>query len=136
MTPKEMSELHSVCMNGYQTWSEAYYKKLLKSKISIFKISPFGFGCARLIKDEAEILMILVKPNARRNGHATLILKKLTEELRSLGCGKIFLEVAAPNKEAIALYLKNHFRCIGHRSKYYSLIGGQKVDALVLKVSF
>ena len=136
MTPKEMSELHSQCMNGYQIWSEAYYKKLLESKTSIFKSSSFGFGCARLIKDEAEILMVLIKPTARRNGHATLILKKLAEELQSLGCKQIYLEVAATNKKAIALYLKNNFHCIGKRSKYYSLKNGNKIDALVLKINF
>lgn len=135
MTPKEMSELHSICMNSYQTWPEDYYKELLESKNTIFKILPFGFGCARLIRDEAEILMILVRPNARRKGHATIILKKLIEQLRTIGCKTIFLEVAVNNKEVIALYLKNNFRRIGQRSKYYSLKNGNKVDALVLKTS-
>ena len=80
--------------------------------------------------------MVLIKPTARRNGHATLILKKLTEELQILGCKQIHLEVAATNKKAIALYLKNNFHCIGKRSKYYSLENGNKVDTLVLKINF
>ena len=109
MTPYKMSELHSRCMPNYQNWSADYYRTLLKSKNSIFHIEEFGFGFARFSKDEGEIIMIMIDPSFRHKGRATLLLKKLLDDLKSIGCKKIFLEVGSNNEGAIALYKKNNF---------------------------
>ena len=133
MTPYKMSELHSRCMPNYQNWSADYYKTLLKSKNSIFHIEEFGFGFARFSKDEGEIIMIMIDPSFRHKGRATLLLKKLLDDLKSIGCKKIFLEVGSNNEGAIALYKKNNFEKIGERKEYYSLKTGGKLNALVFR---
>ena len=133
MTPYKMSELHSRCMPNYQNWSADYYRTLLKSKNSIFHIEEFGFGFARFSKDEGEIIMIMIDPSFRHKGRATLLLKKLLNDLKSIGCKKIFLEVGSNNEGAIALYKKNNFEKIGERKEYYSLKTGGKLNALVFQ---
>ena len=133
MTPYKMSELHSRCMPNYQNWSADYYRTLLKSKNSIFHIEEFGFGFARFSKDEGEIIMIMIDPSFRHKGRATLLLKKLLDDLKSIGCKKIFLEVGSNNEGAIALYKKNNFEKIGERKEYYSLKTGGKLNALVFR---
>ena len=133
MTPYKMSELHSRCMPNYQNWSANYYRTLLKSKNSIFHIEEFGFGFARFSKDEGEIIMIMIDPSFRHKGRGTLLLKKLLDDLKSIGCKKIFLEVGSNNEGAIALYKKNNFEKIGERKEYYSLKTGGKLNALVFQ---
>ena len=133
MTPYKMSELHSRCMPNYQNWSADYYRTLLKSKNSIFHIEEFGFGFARFSKDEGEIIMIMIDPSFRHKGRGTLLLKKLLDDLKSIGCKKIFLEVGSNNEGAIALYKKNNFEKIGERKEYYSLKTGGKLNALVFR---
>ena len=133
MTPDKMSELHSRCMPNYQNWSANYYRTLLKSKNSIFHIEEFVFGFARFSKDEGEIIMIMIDPSFRHKGRATLLLKKLLDDLKSIGCKKIFLEVGSNNEGAIALYVKNNFEKIGERKEYYSLKTGGKLNALVFQ---
>lgn len=133
MTPYKMSELHSRCMPNYQNWSADYYRTLLKSKNSIFHIEEFGFGFARFSKDEGEIIMIMIDPGFRHKGRGTLLLKKLLDDLKSIGCKKIFLEVGSNNEGAIALYKKNNFEKIGERKEYYSLKTGGKLNALVFQ---
>ena len=133
MTPYKMSELHSRCMPNYQNWSANYYRTLLKSKNSIFHIEEFGFGFARFSKDEGEIIMIMIDPGFRHKGRGTLLLKKLLDDLKSIGCKKIFLEVGSNNEGAIALYKKNNFEKIGERKEYYSLKTGGKLNALVFR---
>ena len=133
MTPYKMSELHSRCMPNYQNWSADYYKTLLKSKNSIFHIEEFGFGFARFSKDEGEIIMIMIDPSFRHKGRGTSLLKKLLDDLKSIGCKKIFLEVGSNNEGAIALYKKNNFEKIGERKEYYSLKTGGKLNALVFQ---
>ena len=133
MTPDKMSELHSRCMPNHQNWSANYYRTLLKSKNSIFHIEEFGFGFARFSKDEGEIIMIMIDPSFRHKGRGTLLLKKLLDDLKSIGCKKIFLEVGSNNEGAIALYKKNNFEKIGARKEYYSLKTGGKLNALVFQ---
>ena len=133
MTPYKMSELHSRCMPNYQNWSADYYRTLLKSKNSIFHIEEFGFGFARFSKDEGEIIMIMIDPSFRHKGRATLLLKKLLDDLKSIGCKKTFLEVGSNNESSIALYVKNNFEKIGERKEYYSLKTGGKLNALVFQ---
>ena len=133
MTPYKMSELHSRCMPNYQNWSADYYRTLLNSKNSIFHIEEFGFGFARFSKDEGEIIMIMIDPSFRHKGRGTLLLKKLLDDLKSIGCKKIFLEVGSNNEGAIALYKKNNFEKIGERKGYYSLKTGGKLNAFVFQ---
>jgi [ribosomal protein S18]-alanine N-acetyltransferase len=79
--------------------------------------------------DEAEILTFGVVPEARRRGHGGSLLREAIGAARAKGAGAMFLEVAAGNAPALALYAREGFAEVGRRRRYYS----DGADALVLK---
>ena len=93
--------------------------------------SAIGFVMVRAIAGEAEILALGVRPAARRRGLGRRLLTAGSAEAASRGTGRLFLEVAADNWAARALYLGAGFAQIGRRANYYRRPGGG-VAALVL----
>lgn len=90
-----------------------------------------GFVIARAIAGEAEILSLGVRPSERRRGLGRRLLARGSAEAALRGTGRLFLEVAADNLAARALYLGAGFAQIGRRANYYHRPGGG-VAALVL----
>lgn len=88
---------------------------------------PAGFVLWRAAAGEAEILSIAVLPPWRRHGLGGLLLDAALGAARAEGADAMFLEVAADNSTAQALYTGRGFTRAGLRKGYY---GG--MDALVL----
>src|SRR5689334_23826842 len=86
--------------------------------------APFGFMLARFTLDEGEILLTGVAPDWRRRGHATHLMQVLIAEARATGVSRLFLEHAAGNRAAGALYGRFGFSPIGRRRAYYERRGG------------
>lgn len=92
-----------------------------------------AFAIGRAVLDEAEVLTIATDPDARRRGLASRLLAHLEDWAGAKGTAAIFLEVAATNDPARALYLARGYRSVGRRSGYYK-VGAERVDALVLRL--
>lgn len=90
-----------------------------------------GFLLLRRAADEAEVLTLGVAPERRRRGLAGSLLSAGLASLWASGVGACFLEVAADNAAALALYDRLGFRPVGRRQQYYR-DGG---DALVLRLT-
>lgn len=90
---------------------------------------PAGFVLARVAADEAEILTLAVLPGERRHGLGRLLLQAACDQAASHGATSMFLEVAAGNTAARALYAAEGFTQAGLRKNYY----GAGRDALVLR---
>ena len=60
---------------------------------------------------------------------ARRLLGRAMERARHAGANEIFLEVAADNERARALYSAEGFEQVGFRPRYY----GNAIDALILK---
>lgn len=90
-------------------------------------------GCAvlRELLDEAELLNILVSPDARRQGIGRLLLHALVATLGQARC--LHLEVRAGNAPAIALYEGAGFVPVGCRRGYYPAVNGRE-DALLMRL--
>ncbi len=88
-----------------------------------------GMILARVAADEAEVLTLAVDPTAQRRGIGRALLEQALDTARQLGASAIFLEVAAGNAPARALYAAAGFVMVGRRRGYYR-DGG---DALVLR---
>lgn len=65
---------------------------------------------------EAELLNLAVDPAFRRRGVASALLEALHARTQCM----VFLEVAAPNTAAIALYRRHGWEQVGIRPGYYS----------------
>jgi len=93
-----------------------------------------GFMVLRLIKEEAELLTIIVEPRWQGKGVARSLLQAGLDDLLNCEVGEMFLEVAANNSAAIALYNHFGFRQISERPGYYPLKDGSRATALVMRV--
>ena len=92
---------------------------------------PLGFVMARAVAGEAEIISLGVRPDLRRRGLGHRLLTAVMAEAASHGTERLFLEVAADNDAARALYRRAGFAPVGERANYYHRPGGA-VAALVL----
>ena len=91
-----------------------------------------GFILCRLIAGEAEVLTLAVRPAARRRGVARALLEAAIV-LAAPTAETMFLEVAADNPGAAALYEGAGFETVGRRAGYYGRAGGGSVDAIVMR---
>jgi [ribosomal protein S18]-alanine N-acetyltransferase len=94
--------------------------------------APDGFILLRAMAGEAEVLTLAVSPVRRRQGLGRALVSAGLQAARTAGAEAAFLEVAADNEAAIALYEDAGFRRVGLRRGYYSRPGGA-IDALVLR---
>ncbi|MCA3554359.1 tRNA (adenosine(37)-N6)-threonylcarbamoyltransferase complex dimerization subunit type 1 TsaB [Aestuariivirga sp.] len=93
---------------------------------------PLGFIVTRQALDEAEIIAIGVRPAVQRRGVAHQLLAWQLAVLAARGVRHLFLEVAASNLPAQALYTGSGFAEAGRRKGYYKRHGGFE-DAIVLR---
>jgi ribosomal-protein-alanine N-acetyltransferase len=80
---------------------------------------PCGMTLMRVAADEAELLSIAVLPAARGQGVGRVLLEEAMTEAQRRGAARMFLEVAAPNARALALYGSCGFAAVGRRRRYY-----------------
>ncbi len=89
----------------------------------------------RAVADEAEILTLGTASQARRKGLASALVRAAAAEAHTRKAREIFLEVAAENLPALALYRALGFAVVGKRAAYYQGLDGQSADALTLRAS-
>lgn len=95
-----------------------------------------GFAISRVVLDEAELLTIALDPEVRGQRLAAPLLRRQAERLRRAGAASLFLEVAADNTPALALYRGLGFAEIGRRKGYYPAVSGPALprrDALTMR---
>lgn len=93
---------------------------------------PLGFALSRIVGDEAELLLLAVRPAFRRVGVGLDLLTATGDTARIRGARKLFLEVRSGNP-ARALYDAAGFRAVGCRRSYYRGRDGSLHDAHTLE---
>jgi ribosomal-protein-alanine N-acetyltransferase len=132
MSPTDLARLHAASFTTPRAWSEAEFAGLLASEGSFLIGAPGGFALARAVAGEAEVLTLAVAPEARRQGIGSRLLAGVLGEAARRGCRTVFLEVAADNGAACALYRRSGFAETGRRPGYYATPDGRRIDAMVL----
>ena len=94
-------------------------------------LAASGFLMIRGAGDEAEIITLGVLAEHRRKGVGRNLLAGGMKESASRGARRLFLEVAADNDAALALYRAAGFAQIGQRPDYYHRPDGD-MAALVM----
>jgi ribosomal-protein-alanine N-acetyltransferase len=89
-----------------------------------------GLLLASLLPPEAEILNIVVQPEARRHGLGLALMQAALKEMAATGVTGIRLEVRASSTAALRLYQRLGFRQTGRRPQYYH---DPDEDALLLE---
>lgn len=130
-----LAAMHSECFDN--AWSAVEFAKLMATPGALGLLAveggePVAFLLARQAAGEAEILTIGTRPFARRRGIARKLMSHLAHELRQAGMAQLFIEVAAGNDAARALYAGQDFSVTGRRKAYYEKPGGKREDAIVM----
>ena len=129
MTAARMAALHAAAFVVPRPWSAAEISDLLASPLSFALSEPQGFILGRVVAGEAEVLTIAVEPAAQGRGIGGRLLARFLAEAAQRGAATVFLEVAAPNGAARALYARAGFVETGLRPGYF----GSGLDAVVMR---
>jgi len=129
-----LTALHAACFTAPwdQPWTQRSFAEILQmpgsgARVAAIGAEPVGFAVARIVADEAELILIGIHPEHRRFGYGRLLLDHLVQALRTAGAARLFLEVAESNAAANAFYRGAGFEPVGRRPRYY-----QGQDALIL----
>ncbi|MFA5539353.1 MAG: GNAT family N-acetyltransferase [Gemmobacter sp.] len=132
MRPEDLAALHARCFTTPRPWSAAEFAAMLESPGAFLIGDASGFVLGRVAAGEAELLTLAVAPGARRRGLGRGLLEGFEAGAARRGAGTAFLEVAAGNAPARALYAAAGWDRSGLRPGYYRHPDGSSEDALVL----
>jgi ribosomal-protein-alanine N-acetyltransferase len=119
--------LRDVCFAD--AWSRDFLADLLAGAgVRAWIDDDCAFVILRVVAGEAEILSLGCRPEKRRQGLARALLQHAIGVARQAGATRLFLEVAADNNAARALYVALDFAEVGRRPRYYP----SGIDALTL----
>lgn len=136
---KRLAQLHAECFE--QGWDVAAFEKLLSEQTNFALLAGdsekllMSFVLARAASGEAEILTLATVPSARCKGFARALVCAAAIEAQARNASEIFLEVAAENLPALALYRALGFAAVGKRTAYYQGLDGKSADALTLRAA-
>ena len=91
-----------------------------------------GFLLMSDLGDTAEVLTLAVLPEFQCQGIGSKLMQEMLSWAKNTHKQAIFLEVAADNTSALALYNKTGFVVSGKRPAYYKQ-GDSRVDAICMK---
>ena len=133
MTPAEMAELHRAEPTGQRAWSEAEFSAMMSASNALSVTCDAGFAVGQVILDEAELFLIMTKPEHRKQGVGHRILATFEQQAFQNAVRRIILEVADTNTAARALYSANGYQQIAVRKNYYTFPDGSHADAIVME---
>lgn len=128
--PAALADLHATAFDA--PWSPTAFADLLAQPGVILEVEDQGFILVRVALDEAEILTLAVRPEARRAGIGARLSQAAAARAAMLGADRLHLEVAEDNAAAQALYARLGFVTVGRRRRYYARPDGSSADALLL----
>ncbi|MFB2531391.1 GNAT family N-acetyltransferase [Paracoccus sp. p4-l81] len=133
MNLHDLAAIHAASFTRPAPWSADQIGATLAAPGAFLLVEAQGFLIGRVIADEAELLTLAVAPPARRAGIGARLVARFLTASADKGAATAFLEVAADNPAAIALYLAAGFVDAGQRRGYYrDPAGGPATDARIL----
>ena len=120
MNPAELAALHARCLTVPRPYTEAELSAFLNDPLVFLATAPSGFALGRTVAEEAELLTLVVAPEARRKGTGRHLLAAFESVAYARGAQQAHLEVSARNAGALALYQSAGYAETGLRRRYYS----------------
>ncbi|WP_377191249.1 GNAT family N-acetyltransferase [Ruegeria meonggei] len=135
MTPQDLAHIHAAAFTQSRPWTADEFASLLSNRFSHLVEKEQSFALFQVIADEAELLTIATHPGVQCQGLASLLMQDWHEKAQELGATRAFLDVAADNHPAIALYKRFGYAPCGRRKAYYLIENDRKIDAIVMERS-
>lgn len=132
MTPATLASLHRRAFTVPRPWRADEFAGFLADPLCDLLTRDHGFALIRTIAGEAELLTIAVDPAHRREGIARGLIGLALDTAATRNANTMFLEVAADNSGAIALYDQTGFLRTGLRPAYYACPDGTRLDAVLM----
>ena len=104
--------------------SDRFFGLLAEENGEIAGMAAIGFNL-----DEADLEIVLVAKERRRQGLGGALMDALMAECAARELKKLFLEVRESNLPAVSLYKKYGFEKISQRKKYYG--DGENADVML-----
>jgi ribosomal-protein-alanine N-acetyltransferase len=133
MTPQEMAHIHAAAFTQSRPWSDREFADLLDNRFTHTIGNAESFALFQVIADEAELLTIATHPSHQRQGLALKSMQEWHAKARKMGATRAFLDVAANNHPAIALYQRSGYTQCGLRKDYYTTENAEKIDAILME---
>jgi ribosomal-protein-alanine N-acetyltransferase len=130
VTPERMAQIYAAAFPDMRPWSAAEIADLLCNPMIEAITGDDAFGLTQTIAGESELLTLAVHPGAQGKGTGRALLR---EWLGKNGVQVAFLEVAADNTAAIALYHSTGFAQEGLRPAYYPRKNAPPADAILMR---
>ena len=126
-----MARLHGAAFVHDRGWSAEEFASLIAQPYTSVFSALEGVALTRTLAGESELLTLAVNPTFQRSGIARGLMKRWLDAVDG-AADTAFLEVAADNAGAIALYEKLGFNRSGLRRGYYARNNGPAVDAVIM----
>ena len=140
MTPGELDEVHALeCSVFPHPWSRSNFSESLASGYDAWTARDAagalaGYYVLMYVVDEAHLLDVAVAAGRQRQGLGRHLLDRIGARAREQGMDSVLLEVRPSNERALAVYRRHGYREIGRRKAYYPAHGGQREDAIVMRI--
>lgn len=132
MTPAALAALHAAAFDHDRPWSASEFATLQETPYTHLFHTPQGFALTRTIAGESELLTLAVHPGHQRKGIAAGLMQQWLSQIAT-SAETAFLEVAADNHAAQALYRKFGFEMVATRAAYYHRKDAPSADALIYR---
>ncbi len=115
---------------SFDSWQDLFFENERLLVLLFCNESVIGFCLFNISPEDsfAHLLKILIHPEKRHIGLASILLNKATSELDEIGCSKLYLEVEENNYAAISLYSSSGFHSILTKKNFY----GEGRSALIM----
>ncbi len=123
--------MHARCFTVPRPYTAQEFADFLASDLCFLVTRPHGFALGRAVAGEAELITLAVDPDSRRQGQGAMLLDAFEAAARTRCATRAFLEVAADNTAARALYRRAGYADTGRRLGYYRAAHGA-VDAVLM----
>lgn len=126
-----ITELEKLCFEfpwTYEMIEQTQSQKNFFGVVAQIQEQVVGYAGAIYSCDTADVALVAVDPNYRKQGIGESIVNALIAQLIKIGIKSVFLEVRASNEPAKALYAKCGFVPVGVRKRYYE----NAEDAIVM----
>lgn len=131
MNAVEMAAIHHAAFVHDRGWSAEEFTALLAQPYIAAFTAQGGFALTRTLAGETELLTLAVSPAHQRRGIASTLIRQWITSVQPT-TQTAFLEVAADNYAALALYGDQGFIQSGLRKAYYKRSTSAAVDAALM----